>query len=194
MQLRWETMLLQWESAMSRILEMSADKLPEATATQQTQTTESTPTAPATTKPPPYETPYCNLQMELDRYCSRMSRFGEGEFNCPRAEGFEGQMVARFGLNKSGKQVLLISSLIFYRIIKPGYRCYGVTAPMNLTKACVDDFGEATGIDCTDPVPISGVYCNRQEEIEDLLEKWKYKRHFQFYLGPDFFVFIIREN
>ena len=100
-------MLEQWESAMSRILEISADKLPEAASTQQTKPTESTTATPATTKPPPYDTPYCNLQMELDRYCSRMSRFGDGEFNCPRAEGFEGQMVARFGLNKSGKQVTL---------------------------------------------------------------------------------------
>ena len=52
-----------------------------------------------------YVIPYCNLQKELDKYCARMSRFGDDDLNCPKAEGFEGKMVARFGLNKSGKQV-----------------------------------------------------------------------------------------
>ena len=66
---------------------------------------------------------------------------------------------------------------------QPGFRCYGITASTNLTEACLDDFGERTSVGCTDPVPLSGVYCNRQEEIEDFLDDWKYKRNFQFYLG-----------
>ncbi|CAG5103236.1 Oidioi.mRNA.OKI2018_I69.chr1.g679.t1.cds [Oikopleura dioica] len=196
-QLRWEMMLEQWESAMSRILEISADKLPEATSTQQTKPTESTTATPATTKPPPYDTPYCNLQMELDRYCSRMSRFGDGEFNCPRAEGFEGQMVARFGLNKSGKQsyeneyyplkdnfcqsltadscqnVAGYEGKMLARFgpgppgTKNNWRCYGEFKETNEQKACLDENGEKSVENCSDPDPVPGTFCynGRLQEI-----------------------------
>ena len=105
MQLRWETMLNDWEAAMSRLVQITSENALETQTTTPTKTTTTRKTTTSTTEPPPYEIPYCNLQKELDRYCENMSRFGDGDFNCPKAEGFEGKMVARFGRNKAGKQV-----------------------------------------------------------------------------------------
>ncbi len=104
MKLRWETMLNDWEDAMLRLVQITNENAQETTTTKKPSKTTTKKSTTTTTKPPPYKTPYCNLQKELDRYCAKMSRFGDDDFNCPKAEGFESKMIARFGRNKSGKQ------------------------------------------------------------------------------------------
>jgi len=96
-------MLNDWEAAMLRLVQNTNENAPETTTTKNPSKT-TTKSTTMTTKPPPFITPYCNLQIELDRYCAKMSRVGDDDFNCPKAEGFESKMIARFGLNKSGKQ------------------------------------------------------------------------------------------
>ena len=55
----------------------------------------------------------------------------------------------------------------------PGWRCYAFFEESNDSSACINDEGEVTADDCSDPIYTTGKYCTRTEEMEALIENLK---------------------
>ena len=94
----------------------------------------------------------CDLQAQLDEYCSQMSTEGQGDFLCSTAVS---GMVARKSLNANGKQLK--------------WRCYGEMMSTNDENACVDSFGVLTNEECSDPDATNGVFCTRDAQLTAII-------------------------
>ncbi|CAG5094198.1 Oidioi.mRNA.OKI2018_I69.XSR.g13338.t1.cds [Oikopleura dioica] len=97
----------------------------------------------------------CQFQQRLDDFCSQMSPNGTGDFECPRAEGFEGNMVARYHVNRKGGGY--------------AWRCYGEIWDKTTIEGCLDEAGEMTSEGCTEVNPWKADYCARSKAMEEII-------------------------
>ena len=98
----------------------------------------------------------CDYQATLDAYCAMMRPTGSDEFKCWAAGS--GLMVARKGFNNKGKMFK--------------WRCYNEMKTSNIIEYIVeyiDSNGELTNVGCSDPNPSNGMYCQRTNELEALI-------------------------
>ena len=89
----------------------------------------------------------CDYQSALDEFCGRMSTTGNALFQCDEAAGFDGEMVARVGLNVNGNQLK--------------WRCYGELLSTSTEDACMANDGSMTNVGCTDPDHSNNAICAR---------------------------------
>ena len=76
-----------------------------------------------------------------------MSTTGNALFQCDEAAGFDGEMVARVGLNVNGNQLK--------------WRCYGELLSTSTEDACMANDGSMTNVGCTDPDHSNNAICAR---------------------------------
>lgn len=83
-----------------------------------------------------------------DNFCQSLT-----SDSCQNVAGYEGRMLARFGPGPPGT--------------KNNWRCYGEFKETNEQKACLDENGEKSVENCSDPDPIPQTFCynGRLQEI-----------------------------